>query len=109
MPASLKNSAGASRARVWKAGDARIGGGGAAEPIFLIGHVRIANLAALPGALTEQPGDDVHQPGRDFERFTGEGDAAQRIVGSKLSSLVRVEIGSRLIRHHHRLHIEAID
>src|SRR5690606_20321502 len=44
-----------------------------AEPSLRRGRLGARDLAGGERALAEQPGDDVHQPRRDFQRLAGKG------------------------------------
>ena len=79
------------------------------QPAFRTPPFREVDLAAVDGALGEQPGDDVHDPGRDLQRLAGEGDAGERIELFAVRMPGLVEIMPRFVGQHHRLRIEGVD
>ena len=60
-------------------------------------------------ALGQQPGDDVHQPGRDLDRFAAEGDPRHRVQPVALDAAVIVEIAARLVGQQHRIDVQRVD
>src|SRR6478609_9127213 len=59
--------------------DRRVAFGRLAEPAFGAPAVGTGDLTRLDRALGQQPGDDVHDPGRDLERLAGEADTNERL------------------------------
>ena len=67
------------------------------------------DLARFDRALGQQPGDDVHDPRRDLQRFAGEADAGERLERPALVAAGVVEIGPRLVGEQHRLGVKRVD
>ena len=81
----------------------------ARKPARRLAGMGAADLARLDRALGEQPGDDMHQPGRNLQRFAGKADPQQRIERLALLAAMAIEIGARLVGEQHCLGIERID
>ena len=71
--------------------------------------VAVRNLAGFDRALGQQPGDDVHDPGRDLERFARKADPCERLKGGAVAAAGVVEVGTSLIRQQHRLGVKRVD
>ena len=80
-----------------------------AEPALRTASLARRDLARLDGTLGEQPGDDVHDPGRHLERFAGEVHANERVERASLLASGIVEIGARLVGEKHRFGVKGID
>ena len=66
-------------------------------------------LAALDRALGQQPRHNMHDAGRDLERFAGEADPHERVERQPVVAAGIVEIGTCLVSEDHRLGVETTD
>ena len=80
-----------------------------AEPPLGPAAFAVRDFARFDRALGQQPGDDVHDPGRHLQQFAGEADPRERLERRALVAPGVVEIGPRLVGQQHRLGVKRVD
>ncbi len=79
-----------------------------AEPALGAAAVALVQFAGFDRALGQQPGDDVHDAGRDLKGFAGKSDPRERLKQQPVALADIVEISAGFVGEEHGLDIQSV-